>query len=141
MSSPADVKQAVLASMKKELNESGYFVEPSFYHPLTKTKDANLPSDRTNVPNADYLKRTKEGYLSNEQILDIFGKPLESKDYELTSQEQDILKNDPSQFKAVLHLAPAAPCKAHVLNMYLDDCADESKFSITYNILMVAILF
>ena len=130
------VKQTLLNNLGKELNEAGYFTEQSFYHPLTKTKDAKLPSDRTNVPNADILNRTKEGYLSNEQILDIFGKPLDSKDFEITKDEQEILRNDPSQFKAVLHMAPAAPCKAHVLNMFLDDCADESKYDEKYKIII-----
>ncbi|KAF0971974.1 hypothetical protein FDP41_009670 [Naegleria fowleri] len=121
----AEIKEAIVKNLSSQMNEQGYFTEQTFYHPLTKTKDANLPSDRTNVPNADILNRTKEGYLSNEQILDIFGKPLDSKDYELTTKEQDLLKNDPSQFKAILHLTPAAPCRAHLLNMYLDECGDE----------------
>ena len=129
----SEIKETILQNMGKELNEQGYFVEPAFYHPLTKAKEANLPSDRTNVPNADYLNRTKDGYLSNEQILDIFGKPLDSKDFELSQQEQDALKEDPSQFKAILHLAPSAPCRAHVLNMYLDDCGDESKYLVVLN--------
>ncbi|KAL9643717.1 hypothetical protein ABK040_016163 [Willaertia magna] len=120
---PETIRDAtLLPELDVQRGKNYKILEPTFYRPLTRVKDAGLPSDRINVPNADYLSRNREGYLSNEQILDIFGKPLDSKDYEVKSFEVDELKKDPKLFKSMLHLTPAAPCRAHLLNMFTEEC-------------------
>lgn len=107
---------------KEYAKEERFYVTP-------KVKDSGFgpeQSDKTNRPDP-VGARVKE-VRSREEVLDIWAKPLEFKDYELTALEAEALKADPNAF-GLLHLdSPHAPCRAHIYNMRLDECDNPSMF-------------
>jgi len=96
-----------------------YFREPKFYT-SPKVKDANLPDDRTNVPRP-YI-RTNQRFYTNEEILDIWAKPLEG--FQVTAEEQAQINKNPMVVNKLVMMSGESPCKCHVQNMFLDKCED-----------------
>ena len=111
-----------------------YFVEPKYYK-SPKLKDVNIPDDATNIPNSAHLKYNK--YYSNEEVLDIWAKPLDSKDYVATPEEISRLQANPtnSAFRALLIGSTNAPCVAHLQNMFLDKCNDPGEYHTKFALL------
>ncbi|KAL0476855.1 hypothetical protein AKO1_005630 [Acrasis kona] len=101
---------------KPYAKEEKYYITP-------KVKDSGFgpdQSDRSNRvdPTAMRIKEVR----SREEILDIWAKPLEFKDYEVTPFEKEALRIEPGVL-ALLHLdGPTAPCRAHIYNQRLDEC-------------------
>ncbi len=110
-----------------------YYVEEKFYK-SPKVKDANLPEDRTDRANAGYTKYDK--YFTRDEILDIWAKPLDSRDYQVTSEEKGLLQAQPNLFHHFLFVSRHSPCAPHIFNMKLDECNNPSmlhKYSLTQN--------
>lgn len=107
-----------------------YHVEPQFYK-SPKLKDVDIPDDATNVPNAAHQKYNH--YYSDEEVLDIWAKPLDSKDYLPTDSDKEHLSKiqdsdldalqKERKFRSLVLLGKHAPCNAHIYNMALDACA------------------
>jgi hypothetical protein len=104
-----------------------YYSEPKFYK-SPKLKDVDLPDDATNIPHPAHTKF--DHYYSNEEVLDIWAKPLDSKDYLPTKLELEQLRKDPSpdKFRAYVLFGAHAPCNAYILNMKIDKCDDPSMY-------------
>lgn len=102
-----------------------YYVEHQYYK-SPKVKDSNIKDDKTNLVNSPYTNYDK--YYTREEIMDIWAKPLESRDYVVKDTEKKILKATPETFHTLLHLSPAAPCAPHILNMQMDQCNNPSMF-------------
>jgi hypothetical protein len=105
------------------LSPSTRAAAPKFYK-SPKLKDVDLPDDATNIPHPAHTKF--DHYYSNEEVLDIWAKPLDSKDYLPTKLELEQLRKDPSpdKFRAYVLFGAHAPCNAYILNMKIDKCHD-----------------
>jgi len=85
-----------------------------------KVKETKI-NDRTDIPNSYITKEMK--FRSNEEISTIWCKPL--KNFELTEDEKQILKENPKEASKLLFLTEESPCGAHILNMQLDKCFEK----------------
>lgn len=96
-----------------------YFREPKFYVSPT-VKDAKLKDDRVNVANAAHINYTR--YYTNDEILDIWAKPLTG--YQVTAEEKSKIEKDPTVVNSLVFNSEESPCLCHIKNMFLDKCED-----------------